>query len=199
MLISIIITLAANSFKKIVLKRIKDFMMPIAMVVGAIGYDWFEHLSFLMPYLIFLMLLFTFSKLSPEGIKFKKLHFILLSIQLIAGSLIYFFLYPQNEILAQGAMICIIAPTATAAAVITSLLGGDLKFITGFVLMSNLGVALLAPVLFSFGISGEEISFWNTFSVIFMKVFPLLFAPLTLAWIIRYTMPKMQNVILRFS
>lgn len=174
-------------------------MMPIAMVVGAIGYDWFEHLSFLMPYLIFLMLLFTFSKLSPEGIKFKKLHFILLSIQLIAGSLIYFFLYPQNEILAQGAMICIIAPTATAAAVITSLLGGDLKFITGFVLMSNLGVALLAPVLFSFGISGEEISFWNTFSVIFMKVFPLLFAPLTLAWIIRYTMPKVQNVMLRFS
>lgn len=173
--------------------------MPIAMVVGAIGYDLFEHLTFLMPYLIFFMLLFTFSKLSPEGIRFKKLHFILLAIQIFAGSLIYYLLYPYNPIIAQGAMICIIAPTATAAAVITSILGGDLKFITGFVLLSNLGTAVLAPLLFSYGMEINDISFWGTFITIFLKVFPLLFAPLALAWIIRFTMPKVQDFMIKFS
>ena len=174
-------------------------MMPIAMCIGAIGYDWFEHLSFLMPYLIFFMLLFTFSKLSPKGIKYTRLHFILLAIQLIGGTAFYFLSSSFNEILAEGGMICIIAPTATAAAVITSILGGDLKFITGYVLISNLGAAIVAPLLFTFGLGTEDVSFITTFTDIFIKVFPLLFAPLLLAWFIRFTMPPVQNFMLKFS
>ena len=174
-------------------------MMPIAMTIGALGYELFAKLSFLMPYLIFFMLLFTFSKLSPKGIRYNKLHFMLLAIQLLGATAFYFFFSSFNEILGQGGMICIITPTATAAAVITSILGGDLKFITGYVLISNLGTAILAPLLFTFGMGTEDISFIKTFMDIFIKVFPLLFAPLLLAWVIRYTMKPVQDIMLRFS
>ncbi|MDR0845047.1 MAG: transporter, partial [Tannerella sp.] len=46
------------------MKFIKDWMLPIAMTVGALTYRWISHLSFLTPYLIFVMLLITFCKIS---------------------------------------------------------------------------------------------------------------------------------------
>ena len=45
------------------LKFFKDWMLPIAMLAGALTYPWVSRLAFLTPYLIFAMLLFTFSKI----------------------------------------------------------------------------------------------------------------------------------------
>ena len=48
------------------LKFLKNWTLPIAMLVGAIGYPLFITLSFLTPVLIFTMLLLTFCKVSPR-------------------------------------------------------------------------------------------------------------------------------------
>ena len=53
------------------LKFLKNWTLPIAMLVGAIGYPLFISLSFLTPYLIFTMLLLTFCKVSPRDLKPK--------------------------------------------------------------------------------------------------------------------------------
>ena len=42
------------------LKLLKNWTLPIAMLTGAIGYPLFMELSFLTPYLIFVMLLLAF-------------------------------------------------------------------------------------------------------------------------------------------
>jgi len=68
------------------LKFLKNWTLPIAMLVGAIGYPLFISLSFLTPYLIFTMLLLTFCKVSPRDLKPKPLHLWLLLIQ-IGGAL----------------------------------------------------------------------------------------------------------------
>ena len=174
-------------------------MMPLAMLIGGVFYNVFGYLSFLTPYLIFFMLLFTFSKLSPRGIRFSKLHFILLAIQLITGAAAYELFKTFSPEIAQGALICFLAPTATAAAVITGMLGGSVGFLTSFTLLSNLGVALLAPVFFSLVGYNHDLSFGDSFIRIFVKIFPLLILPLLVAWSIRYTSPRLQNVMLKFS
>lgn len=51
------------------LKFLKNWTLPIAMLVGAIGYPLFITLSFLTPVLIFTMLLLTFCKVSPRDLK----------------------------------------------------------------------------------------------------------------------------------
>ena len=71
------------------LKRIKPYMMPIAMTVGAIFYSFFGKLSFLTPFLIFVMLFLTYSNLKLNDMRFKWLHLWLLLIQ-FGGSLAAF-------------------------------------------------------------------------------------------------------------
>jgi hypothetical protein len=39
------------------LKRLKSYMMPIAMTIGIVFYSYVSVLAFLIPYLIFSMLL----------------------------------------------------------------------------------------------------------------------------------------------
>ena len=48
-------------------------------------------------------------------------------------------------------MVCIICPTATAAAVITSKLGGSAASLTTYTLIANIGAAIAVPYSFSFG------------------------------------------------
>jgi BASS family bile acid:Na+ symporter len=180
-------------------QRIKDFMMPIAMLIGGLFYNFFAWFAFLTPYLIFFMLLFTFSKLSPKGIRFEKAQFYLLAINLFAGGICYFALHPFNHDLAQGALICFLQPTATAAAVITGLLGGSIGFVTSFTLMSNFGVCLFAPLYFTLAGVHPDLSFVASFVRIFIKIFPLLILPLLTAWAIRFLLPRVQATMLKLS
>ena len=99
------------------LKFLKNWTLPIAMLVGAVGYPLFISLSFLTPYLIFTMLLLTFCKVSPRDLKPKPLHMWLLLIQIGGALAAYLLLYRFDKIVAEGVMVCIICPTATAAAV----------------------------------------------------------------------------------
>ena len=174
-------------------------MMPLAMLAGGIFYDFFSDLSVVTPYLIFFMLLFTFSKLSPKGIRFTKSHFLLLGIQLVSACVFYLLFRHSDPIVAQGIMICFLAPTATSAAVITGMLNGNIAYLTSFTLLSNLGVAIGAPFLFSWIGDIPGLTFWDAFLRIFIKVFPLLILPLLVAWGIRFGLPKLQNQLLRFS
>lgn len=160
------------------LKFIKNWALPLAMIAGAIGYPLFSYLAPLTPYLIFAMLLLTFCKVSPRDLKFEPLHFWLIVIQLIGSILLYLFISPFNVIVAQAAMICMLCPTATSAAVVTGMLGGSVSCLTAYTLLSNLVVALTAPVIFSFIGANSTLPFLSSFLFICQKVMPLLILPL---------------------
>ena len=84
------------------LKFLKNWTLPIAMLVGAVGYPLFITLSFLTPYLIFTMLLLTFCKVSPRDLKPKPLHMWLLLIQIGGALAAYLLLYRFDKIVAEG-------------------------------------------------------------------------------------------------
>ena len=180
------------------LKFLKNWTLPIAMLVGAIGYPFFISLSFLTPALIFVMLLLTFCKVSPEDLKPKKLHLWLLLIQILGSLVAYLMLYRFNKLVAEGVMVCIICPTATAAAVITSKLGGNAASLTTFTLIGNIGAALFVPVLFPLIESHPDIGFWDSFLIILSKVFPLLICPFLTAWLLEKFLPKVHKQLLGY-
>ena len=178
------------------LKFIKDWMLPIAMITGALTYKWVSHLSFLMPYLLFVMLFVTFCKISFKDIKFHPAHLWLLLIQLVGSIGLYYLLLPYDSVLAQGAMLCMLAPTATAAAVITGMLGGNVGFLTGYVLFCNIAVAVAAPVYFSLTGVNEDLTCIQSVLYICQKVFPILILPLLIAFTLRRLAPKVHKAIL---
>lgn len=184
--------------KKAVLRqRIKPWMLPISMLGGVLLHDFMGKIEFIAPYLIFIMLLITFCKVKPSEFRITRLSWLLLSVQVLGAIGVYMALRPWNEDIAQGAFICLFCPTATAAPVITGMLGGSVPRLATFSIVSNITVALLAPLLFTqmaaTGNAGLDII--TTSMTIGAKVAPLIIVPLALAFTLLYTAPRVHREI----
>ncbi len=166
--------------------------MPIAMITGVILHKYMGSLSFLTPYLIALMLFITYCNISIRDIKFKRLHLWLIIIQICGSIGVYLLLYPIYPVIAQGAMICIMAPTATSAPVITGMLGGSIESLTAYSLLSNMTIVIVSPIIFAFIGEVEAVSFTDSLWIVFEKVFILLFLPFFGAMLLRKFLPRVH-------
>jgi BASS family bile acid:Na+ symporter len=155
------------------------------MLVGMGGYPLLGKLDFLMPSLIFAMLLLTFCRVRVADLRPRAPHYILLAVELCVAPLAYLALYRFDALLAQAVMVCVICPTATSAAVITVKLGGSAASVSTFTFMANIGTAIVVPLLFPLIEPHENLTFWSAASVILSKVFVLLICPLLLAIVVR--------------
>lgn len=164
------------------LKRVKPFVLPASMAVGALCHGWIGDLQFLCKYLIFAMLLITYCRINLREIRLGRFVWLLLAAQLGAAVGSYYVLREWSEVVAQGAFICILCPTATAAPVITGMLGGSVSRVASYSLVINLAVAVLAPVFLSMMAVGEaQVGFWECCVGIAANVGPLIVGPLVVA------------------
>ena len=172
-------------------------MLPIAMVIGITFYKQLAVLAPVIPYLLSVMLFITYSRIILRDIRLTKFHYILLGIQYGGSMLVYLLFFKFNTTLAQAAMICVLAPTAASAPVITGILGGNISSIAAYSFISNLSIALLSPLFLALigGASAETISFGGSVLIIFKKVFPVLLLPFILAVTISKVSPKLHNTI----
>ena len=187
------------------------------MLAGTFGYFFLANVSWvapakplinstvniLTPLLIFLQLLLTFCKVEMQDLKPKPWHGWLLLFQLvscltIATLLLTCPLTESHREVFEGAMVCLICPTATAAAVITGKLGGSAATLTTYTLLSNLLAAIVVPLLFPLIEPHAGLGFWNAFWKILSKVFPLLLCPFLLAWALRLFLPTVHRFLLGF-
>lgn len=175
--------------------RIKPFMLPLAMILGVIFHEEIGYLSPFAPYLIFIMLFITFCKVKLSEFTVTRLSWALLTIQVIGALAVYFCLLPASKDLAIATFVCIFCPTATAAPVVTGMLGGSVTRLATYSIVSNLAVAVLSPILFSTLGGNSEISLWSATLRIFMQVVPLILAPLALALLMRRFTPRIHNAI----
>lgn len=171
---------------------IKPWMLPIAMAAGILFHDFIDNLQFLAPWLIFVMLFITFCRVKPGEIKITSLTGGLIAVQIIGSAAAYFLLRPINETVAQGIFICVFCPTATAAPVITGMLGGSIPRVATYSIICNLCVAVSAPIIFTLINSEAEIGFTSTLLTISSKVMPLIIAPLILAPLLLKIAPKVH-------
>lgn len=169
--------------------NIKTVSMPMGMLVGAllcrpiVALESAAH-QLITPALIFLMLFFTFCRVRPSEMRIRPLHGWLLLFQMAVGAVVYGALLPVSEVLAQGGMICVLAPVAMAAVVIGGMLGADVTTMATYSLLCNMAVALVAPVVLSLTGNGT-CTFWG----IFARVVPLLVLPFASAQLLRFAAP----------
>ena len=197
------------------LNFIKNWTLPLAMLAGVLGYLAFVNFSFLeptkpfvkdliaflTPTLIFAQLLLTFCKVNVRDLLPVRWHLWLLLFQIVSCLLMVVILLvcDMNEDyknIFEGAMVCFICPTATAAAVITGKLGGSISALTTYTLLSNILAAVAVPLLFPLVEPHADLSFLTAFLKILSKVFPLLLCPFFLAWFIRLCLPKLHKLLL---
>lgn len=181
------------------MSRIKDFTLPLAMLLGVVGYPLFYRLTPLTPWLIFVMLFLTFCKVDIRAMRIQPWHWLLLLFQLLVSIALFFLLRPINLLLAQGIMLCVLMPTATAAAVITGKLGGSVEQLTTYTLLSNFAIALFVPAFFPVVHPYSHLTFGQGFLTILCKVFPLLIGPFVVALILRSLYQSICHNPLRLS
>ena len=133
------------------------------------------------------------SNIKIKEIRISSLIIVVILFQVIAGILLYLILRQFNEILAQGAMIIIIAPMATTAPVIANILGAKISTMVSGTLLSNLTTAIIAPIYFSLVGIQTEIPFFQSFWNVLSKITPLIVFPLLLAILLNRLMPKISN------
>ena len=196
-------------------KFLRDWSLPIAMAGGVIIYLLYTNiplfdgthgfvssvLAVVQPGLIFAMLFVTFCKVNIKELKPSKWHLWLLAFQLlsfIAISLSIAIVPDMPEILRvllEAAMMCLMCPTATAAAVITARLGGNSASLISYTMQINIAVALVAPLFLALSHPVEGMSLASSFMLIMGKVFPLLLLPLLCSEIVRRLLPRLHAVL----
>ena len=194
-----------------VVRFLKDWTLIISILTGIGGYFIYVNLPFLQPthhiagqaisaiqpLLIFAMLFLTFSKVDLRKLRFRTWHLWLLAIQcgLFVGIGCVLIALPHSSlrVVLEGAMICLICPTATAGAVITKKLGGSVSNITTYTILINLAAALLIPALVPFVHPNPHLTVSTSAILILGKVFPLLLLPLVSAIIVRYALPRLNR------
>lgn len=180
-----------------VLARLKPWMLPIAMVCGMLFHNVINSVQFLAPYLIFAMLLITFCRIKPSEFKVGHLTWLVVAVQILGGIAAYFALSPFNKDFAEGTMICILCPTATAAPVITAMLGGSIATLVAISIVSNIALAVVGPAFLAFVNEGTglEISFGEAFLSILSQVGPMIIGPMILAFALMYVSPKTHKAL----
>lgn len=194
-----------------ILQFMRTWTLPIAMCMGVALYflytsiPWLdathafvsEAIAIIQPTLLFLMLFLTFCRVDLHDIRLRRWHLILVAIQMLffgltAGVLI---LLPDlaSRVLVESALLCLMCPTATAAAVVTAKLGGNAASITGYTMLINLAVALSAPLLLPLAHPTDGLHFLPAFGAILARIFPLLICPLAAAWVVRHIAPKLHR------
>ncbi len=192
---------------------VRDWTLIIAILAGIAGYFLYVSIPFLdsthaavmagvsvvQPLLIFAMLFLSFMKISLHDIRPCRWHWWLLLFQAgmftLLGCILIALPHSGLRVVLEGAMICLICPTATAAAVITHKLGGSMAHITTYTILINVVASILIPVFTPLVHPNSDLDVVNSAMLILGKVFPLLLMPLILSVIVRKLLPGVKRAL----
>lgn len=194
------------------LRFLKDWTLPVAMVVGTVVYLLFAFtpqldgageffgpiISDIFPLFMFLILFVTFCKvdfrrLRPVGWHLWVGAFQVAFVIMVVAAVLTFHIQGENLILLEALLTCIIGPCAAAAAVVTAKLGGDLEEMTTYTFLSNLLTAVMVPVCFPLIDSSVSMGFWHAFFLILYKVCLVLVVPMLLAYVVKHFMHRLHQ------
>ena len=151
--------------------------MPLGMAVGALCCypiaefdEWSGGIS--TPFFIFSMLFCTFCRVNIRDMRPSWLHLWLMLAQIAGAVVVYLLLAPIDKTLAQGGMICALAPMAMGAVVIAGMLGANIATMATHSLICNIVTAFVAPPI---------------------RVAPLLIAPFLVSQLCRWLTPKVAQ------
>lgn len=188
-----------------IIRFIKDWTLPVAIGTGITVYLIFALVPALdgfalaaepvfdtmLPTFMFLVLFVTFCKVDFHKLRPAVWHlwvgvFQVLTVSAVVAVIVAFQLTGDSLTLAEAVLTCIICPCASAAAVVTQKLGGNLEEMTTYTFVSNLITAMLIPVCFPMIDKAADIHFLDAFTLILYKVFMVLVVPMVLAYLVKH-------------
>ncbi len=164
--------------------------MPLAMIAGGLLHDFVGRLDFLLPWLLFFMLFIPFCGVRMGDLRVTGLSLHLLLFQAVASIFVYAVAGLFDDVVAQGAMICVLAPTASSAVVVATMLGARASTVLSYSLVINTALAMGAPLFFTVIAPSVDVSFWGSVWAIFVRVIPVVVLPFVGALVVRWLWPR---------
>ncbi len=190
---------------RLILDFCKRFTLPVAMATGAAAYFTFASvpslggcgevmggaLEALLPWLLFMVLFFTFCRVDFRRLRPERWHFCLLAVQVVMAAAIvlpaaWLGIGGKGLVLMECMLTCVIGPCAAASAVVTGKLGGSVESMTTYTFFSNFMSALMIPAAFPLMEPGADIGFAASALMIMYKVCVVLLVPMGLAWVVKH-------------
>ena len=183
------------------MQKIKSYVLPIAIVLGLLLHDSCAAFSVVVPYIIFTILLLTFSAVDITKLRFKPLFIWIILFQVLASVGMYAILklLSVNEIIAEGILIGILCPVAASVAVVSTMLGADRNTVTSYTVIGNLVVSIVAPVYFSFIGVNQDMPFWASFLQILRRIGTVIGLPFFIALALQLCLPKANTFLSRYK
>ena len=190
-----------------IIRFVKQWTLPCAMVFGACVYLLFAEVPLLepvgrtlgpyaldtLPPLIFLTLYATFCKIRLHDLRLHTWHVWLQVVRVAVAALLVLAAKstPGHDasLVIEGAFACVICPTASAAAVVTDKLRGDVASMTVYTLIDNCVTALLVPLFFPMLERHAGFDFAASFGAILQRTMVLLVLPFIAAAATRRWLP----------
>lgn len=175
--------------------------MPIAIILGLLLHHWCAMFSFLVPYIIFSILLLTFSAVDIRKLRMSRLDIWLMLFQITVslGSYLVLKWLGAGNIVAEGVLIGVLCPVASSVAVISCMLGANRETVTAYTIIGNLMVAVVAPIFFSFIGTNQDMPFFESFFMILKRIGTVLGIPFFIAWALLLWWPKASGFLCRYK
>ena len=183
------------------MQKYRSYVLPAAIVLGLLLHKWCAMLNFLVPFLIFSILLLTFCAVDIKKLRMNRLDVWLMLFQIVVslGSYLILKWFGTSDIVAQGVLIGVLCPVASSVAVISCMLGANRETVTAYTIIGNLMVAVVAPVYFSFIGTHQDMPFLESFWMILKRISIVLGLPFFAAWAIETWLPRTGELLRRYK
>ena len=183
------------------MQRFRPYVLPVAIVLGLLLHRWCAMFSFLVPFIIFCILLLTFTAVDLRRLRMTMLDLWLILFQIVVSTSCYLAirLFGGNKIIAEGVMMGALSPVASSVTVVSCMLGANRERTTTYTIVGNLMVALVAPVMFTLIGDHPEMGLWNSFLLMTSKIASTLALPFFLAALLQFILPSVNNFIARYK
>lgn len=183
------------------MQKIKSYVLPIAIVLGLLLHDYCAAFSVAVPYIIFTILLLTFTAVDIRKLRFKPMFIwiILFQVGVSLGGYVLLKLLNVNEIIAEGVLVGVLCPVAASVAVVSTMLGADRNTVTSYSIIGNLVVSFVAPIYFSFIGVNQDMPFLDSFLLILRRIGTIIGLPFLVAFALQIWLPKANKTISRYK
>lgn len=186
---------------RISMQKIKSYVLPIAIVLGLLLHDYCAAFSVVVPYIIFTIILLTFTAVDITKLRFKPLFIWIILFQVVVSLGGYYLLrlFHVNEIIAEGVFIGVLCPVAASVAVVSTMLGADRNTVTSFSVIGNLVISVVAPIYFSFIGVNQDLPFFTSFLHILRRIGTVIGLPFFIALALQLCQPKANAFLSRYK
>ena len=183
------------------MQKIRSYILPIAIVLGLLLHEYCATFSVAVPYLIFSILLLTFSAVDVRKLRFSPMFVWILLFQVVVSIGVYELMKAlgSSDVLAEGVMMASLCPVAASVAVVSCMLGANRQTVTSFSIIGNLVMSIVAPAYFTLIGVQPEMTFMASFLSILKRVGVVIGLPFFVALALQLWLPKVNGFLSRYK